>query len=217
MYLIRERADKKSGSFWTSRLPSAKTLDQLMYRTLCFGFMMLTALLITGAIWAQFAWGRYWGWDPKEVWSLIALLGYMAIIHVRLPQPRRGTLALVAGALLAVGVFGVVAVRLGPIGLGKGAALAAVALACAYFLLANSLFATAAKSIIAFWLIIMTYVGVNYVLGTGLHSYGFGVGAVASRMCLIGGVDLAIVVLFGAVYMLRRRRAATLAGAPAEG
>ena len=90
MYIIRERADRKGGSFWTSRIPPTKTLDQLIYRMLAFGFMMQTALLITGAVWAQFAWGRYWGWDPKETWALITWLIYAASLHMRVTMGWRG-------------------------------------------------------------------------------------------------------------------------------
>jgi len=194
--------------------PVVVRLDRLLYGYILAGSLLLLIGIVTGSMWAAASWGRYWGWDPKEVWSLVALLGYLAIVHVRLPQPRTAALPLLAGGVLALGVFGAVTLRLGPIGVGKALALATVALAAAYFLFAQSVFATAAKSITAFWLIIMTYIGVNYVLGTGLHSYGFGVGAVASRTCLIGAVDLAIVLLFGAVYAIRRRRTGALPGAP---
>jgi cytochrome c-type biogenesis protein CcsB len=71
LYLVRERAEGNPSSFWNSRLPALKTLDQTIYRTIAFGFLMQTTLVIMGAIWAQYAWGRYWGWDPKETWSLI--------------------------------------------------------------------------------------------------------------------------------------------------
>ena len=73
------------------------------------------------------------------------------------------------------------------------------------FVLARGRFATAVKSIVAFWLIIMTYVGVNFVLGIGLHSYGFGTGAVVRYMFLLGGVDLALIGLCTLVYLVRRR------------
>jgi hypothetical protein len=79
----------------------------------------------------------------------------------------------------------------------------------AILILAQGQFATAAKSVMCFWLIIMTYVGVNYVLGIGLHSYGFGTGAVARYMFLMGGTDLAFVALCTIVYRLRRERPAT--------
>jgi len=61
-----------------------------------------------------------------------------------------------------------------------------------------------AGSVAAFWLVIMTYVGVNFVLGIGLHSYGFGTGAVVRYMFLLGGIDLAFVAACAAVYLLRR-------------
>ena len=70
--------------------------------------------------------------------------------------------------------------------------------------LARSQFATAVKSILCFWMILMTYVGVNYVLGTGLHSYGFGTGAAAFWMLTIGGIDLALMVLLSGLYVARR-------------
>jgi len=90
MYLIGERAEGNKKSFWASRLPSTKVLDELIYRTLAFGFMMQTALVITGAVWAQFAWGRYWSWDPKETWSLITWLIYATFLHMRLTRGWRG-------------------------------------------------------------------------------------------------------------------------------
>jgi len=103
MYLLRERADvrltreegkgggKGGGKlFWVSRLPAAKLLDHTIYRTLAFGFLMQTLLLITGAIWAQFAWGRYWGWDPKETWALITWIIYAAYLHTRTVMGWRG-------------------------------------------------------------------------------------------------------------------------------
>jgi cytochrome c-type biogenesis protein CcsB len=99
MYLIREGVDAKAAktgsqtaerSFWASRLPSAKVLDQTMYRTVAFGFLMQTLLLVTGAIWAQISWGRYWGWDPKETWSLITWLIYATCLHTRVTMGWRG-------------------------------------------------------------------------------------------------------------------------------
>lgn len=90
MYLIREAVDKKSTSFWSSRIPPVEVLDKMIYRAIAFGFLMQTALLITGAIWAQFAWGRYWGWDPKETWALITWLIYAAFLHMRTTMGWRG-------------------------------------------------------------------------------------------------------------------------------
>lgn len=92
MYLIRESVDARGAgsSFWATRLPSAKLLDQTIYRTVAFGFLMQTLLVIIGAIWAQIAWGRYWGWDPKETWSLITWLIYATYLHTRTVMGWRG-------------------------------------------------------------------------------------------------------------------------------
>jgi cytochrome c-type biogenesis protein CcsB len=90
MYVIRERSENQQTSFWNTRLPSLKVLDQVTYRVIAFGFMMQTALLITGAIWAQYAWGRFWGWDPKETWALITWLIYAAYLHTRMTMGWRG-------------------------------------------------------------------------------------------------------------------------------
>ena len=185
--------------------PLLATLDLLLHRYILVGSFLLFIGIATGSMWAASSWGRYWGWDPKEVWSLVALLGYMAILHIRLHRGRPRTWMLVLALALSGFVFVVVAVNLGALTAAKVFTLIGAAAAGVYFALARSRFATAAKSIIAFWLIIMTYVGVNYVLGTGLHSYGFGAGAVAGRMCVIGTIDLVVLVGFGAVYYLRQR------------
>ena len=90
MYLIKERVGDNSKSFWATRLPSLEVLDTIIYRVVSFGFLMQTALIITGAVWAQFAWGRYWGWDPKETWSLITWLIYVAFLHTRVTMGWKG-------------------------------------------------------------------------------------------------------------------------------
>ncbi len=105
------------------------SLHDGIYRSIQIGVLMLAAGTILGGVWANYSWGRFWGWDPKEVWALIALLGYLAILHGRY-----------AGWLRKFGV--------------------------------------AACSIIAFQGVVMAWYGVNYVLGAGLHSYGFGNGGV---------------------------------------
>jgi len=91
MYLIQEHQlkAKKVGAI-TQRLPSLKILDDLNYQSLTFGFPLLTLGIITGAIWAEYAWGRYWGWDPKETWSLITWFLYAALLHQRLTVGWRG-------------------------------------------------------------------------------------------------------------------------------
>jgi len=72
MYLVQENQlkSKKIGAI-TKRLPSLQVLDDMNYQALKFGFPLLTLGIITGAIWGEYAWGRYWAWDPKETWSLI--------------------------------------------------------------------------------------------------------------------------------------------------
>ncbi|MCD6296718.1 MAG: c-type cytochrome biogenesis protein CcsB [Deltaproteobacteria bacterium] len=91
MYLIQERhiKRKKLGSFY-SRLPSLATLDSINYYALIYGFPFLTIGMITGSIYAQYALGTYWQWDPKEVWSLITWLFYAALLHERLAVGWRG-------------------------------------------------------------------------------------------------------------------------------
>ncbi|UCG37778.1 MAG: c-type cytochrome biogenesis protein CcsB [bacterium] len=91
MYLIQERQlkRKRPGAFYY-RLPSLEVLDSLNYRALTVGFPLLTLGIITGSIWAQYAWGAYWQWDPKETWSLITWLIYAAVLHARLTAGWRG-------------------------------------------------------------------------------------------------------------------------------
>jgi cytochrome c-type biogenesis protein CcsB len=75
------------------RLPGADVLDRLSYRTILFAFPAWTFAVIAGAIWADHAWGRYWGWDPKETWSFIIWLVYAAYLHARATAGWRGTRA----------------------------------------------------------------------------------------------------------------------------
>jgi cytochrome c-type biogenesis protein CcsB len=102
MYLIQENRlkSKKMGAI-TKRLPSLKVLDDLNYQSLKFGFPLLTLGIITGAVWAEYAWGRYWGWDPKETWSLITWFLYAALLHQRLTVGWRGRKA----AIMAIAGF----------------------------------------------------------------------------------------------------------------
>ena len=91
MYLIQERQIKKKnlGAVY-SRLPSLATLDSINHYSLIWGFSFLTIGMITGAIYAQYALGSYWRWDPKEIWSLITWLFYAALLHERLAVGWRG-------------------------------------------------------------------------------------------------------------------------------
>jgi len=186
-------------------LQLAATLDSLHYWYIHVGSILLLAGVVTGSMWAACSWGRYWGWDPKEVWSLVALLGYLAILHMRIDHHKAPRWAHALGALMIVALLVLMGSLLRPMTGIKYLALLGSAVAIAVFLLANGPFATAVKSILAFWLIIMTYVGVNFVLGIGLHSYGFGTGAVATRMFTVGAVDLLLVAICSVVYIIRHR------------
>jgi ABC-type transport system involved in cytochrome c biogenesis permease subunit len=105
-------------------------LNLLSYRSLMFGTVLLAAGTILGGVWADYSWGRFWGWDPKEVWALIALLTYMAVLHGRYTG--------------WVGVFGFPML-----------------------------------TVVCFSTVVMAWYGVNFVLGVGLHSYGFSRGGQA--------------------------------------
>ncbi|MBS2040517.1 cytochrome c biogenesis protein CcsA [bacterium] len=102
-------------------------LHTALYKAIQVGVVLLAAGTLLGGVWANYSWGRFWGWDPKEVWALIALLGYLAILHARFTN--------------WIGAFGI-----------------------------------AAWSVLAFQGVLMAWYGVNFVLGAGLHSYGFGTG-----------------------------------------
>ncbi len=102
-------------------------LYNYLYRTLQVGVLLLAIGTILGGVWANYSWGRFWDWDPKETWALITLLGYLFILHGR-----------IAG-------------KWGGFGLAVG-------------------------SVLAFQCVLMAWYGVNFVLGVGLHSYGFGSG-----------------------------------------
>ncbi len=80
MYLIRGNS---KGDSLLGALPSKKALDELMHQTIIFGFLWLTVGIITGAVWANQAWGTYWSWDPKETWSLITWFVYATALHAR--------------------------------------------------------------------------------------------------------------------------------------
>ena len=75
---------------WAKRLPSLEYLDQLSYRLVAFVFPLWSFAVIAGAIWAESAWGRYWGWDPKETWAFITWVAYAAYLHARVTIGWRG-------------------------------------------------------------------------------------------------------------------------------
>ena len=113
------------------RNPVSARADQPMhfwlYRVLQLGVILLAAGTILGGVWANYSWGRFWGWDPKETWALIALLCYILTLHGRL-----------AGWWTQFGLV--------------------------------------VASVVCFLAVLMAWYGVNFVLGKGLHSYGFGIG-----------------------------------------
>jgi cytochrome c-type biogenesis protein CcsB len=114
-----------------ARNPAAARADAPMhfwlYRVLQLGVLLLAAGTILGGVWANYSWGRFWGWDPKETWALIALLCYILALHGRL-----------AGWWTQFGLT--------------------------------------VASVVCFLAVLMAWYGVNFVLGKGLHSYGFGIG-----------------------------------------
>jgi cytochrome c-type biogenesis protein CcsB len=132
------------------------TLNQLCYRAMQFGVVLVAAGTILGGIWADYSWGRFWGWDPKEVWALIVLLGYIAVLHARFTGWIRP-------------------------------------------------FGFAAWTVISFTLVMMAWYGVNFVLGVGLHSYGFSTGG-QSSVALFVALQLGYVAMV-AISRKRRMRA----------
>ncbi len=93
MFLLR---DKMTGNaFWQEHIPEAEKLDIISYRAVSFGFLFLTFVIVTGAIWAESAWGSYWSWDPKETWALITWFIYAVYLHLRLNRGWRGKSAAV--------------------------------------------------------------------------------------------------------------------------
>lgn len=91
MYLINSYKKDKDKS--NSIIPNAEICDYLSYRVISFGYLMLTLVIVTGAIWAKSAWSRYWGWDPKETWSLITWIIYSTYIHLRFNRGWKGRTA----------------------------------------------------------------------------------------------------------------------------
>lgn len=83
MYLIKDRKSEAAPGSLLASLPDLKVIDDIIHKTLVFGFLWLSAGIITGAVWANSAWGTYWSWDPKETWSLITWFIYAATLHAR--------------------------------------------------------------------------------------------------------------------------------------
>ena len=106
LYLLRDRAERRGRADvgFTRRLPNAAALDRLAYRVHAFVFPLWTFAVIAGAIWAENAWGRYWGWDPKETWAFITWVVYAAYLHARATAGWKGRRA-AAIALTGFGCF----------------------------------------------------------------------------------------------------------------
>ena len=83
MYIFKQR-DTAGKSSLLAHFPNTKVLEELNHQMIMFGFLFLTTGIITGAVWANSAWGRYWGWDPKETWSLITWFIYATLLHARM-------------------------------------------------------------------------------------------------------------------------------------
>jgi cytochrome c-type biogenesis protein CcsB len=114
LYLLKsanEEGSLRRMSGWLSRLPSSVALDRNAYRVIAFIFPLWTFAIMAGAIWAEKAWGRYWGWDPKETWSFIVWVFYAAYLHARATHGWKGKaaayIALVAFACVLFNYFGV--------------------------------------------------------------------------------------------------------------
>jgi cytochrome c-type biogenesis protein CcsB len=97
LYLVADRHARKQATSpgagfgaVLDRLPGADALDRLSYRTVIFAFPIWTFAVIAGAIWADQAWGRYWGWDPKETWAFITWVVYAGYLHARATAGWRG-------------------------------------------------------------------------------------------------------------------------------
>jgi cytochrome c-type biogenesis protein CcsB len=148
-----------------ARNPAAARADAPMhfwlYRVLQLGVLLLAAGTILGGVWANYSWGRFWGWDPKETWALIALLCYILALHGRL-----------------VGWW--------------------------------TQFGLAVASVVCFLAVLMAWYGVNFVLGKGLHSYGFGIGG-ETYVAIFVALDLLFV-----AFAIWRYRTSRPIGAPAR-
>ncbi|MDQ7992013.1 MAG: c-type cytochrome biogenesis protein CcsB [Propionicimonas sp.] len=105
LYLLKVRAERRGRTTgYLARLPASDRLDQISYRMHAFAFPLWTFTVAAGAIWAQYAWGRFWGWDPKETWSLVTWIIYAAYLHARATAGWKGTRAAVL-ALIGLASF----------------------------------------------------------------------------------------------------------------
>jgi len=113
VYLVKLRKQGKmeNEGGLTGLFPALDSLDDLIYKTIVIGFPLLTIGIVTGAAWANYAWGAYWSWDPKETWSLITWFIYATLLHARLTHGWRGKriayLSLIGFAAVLFTYFGV--------------------------------------------------------------------------------------------------------------
>ncbi len=104
LYLLRMRAERRGAvGGYLARVPDAAALDRIAYRVVAFAFPLWTFTIAAGSIWAEYAWGRYWGWDPKETWSLVTWVVFATYLHARATAGWKGRRA------AWLGVLGVVA------------------------------------------------------------------------------------------------------------
>ena len=108
IFLLRDRM--RASGFLDQHIPNREKLDMISYRSVSLGLLFLSFTIITGAIWAERAWGSYWSWDPKETWSLVTWIVYAAYLHLRL---RRGWKGRAAAIFAVVGFICVMFTYLG--------------------------------------------------------------------------------------------------------
>lgn len=105
-YLLKDRGEKKGEvKGWLAALPAAKTLERLTYSVHIFAFPLWTFAVISGSVWAEQAWGRYWGWDPKETWTFVIWVVYAAYLHARATTgwtTRQATWVAIAGFVCVI-------------------------------------------------------------------------------------------------------------------
>jgi cytochrome c-type biogenesis protein CcsB len=105
LYLVVARAERRQQvDGYLRRLPTAEGLDRIAYRFHAFAFPLWTFAVAAGAVWAEYAWGRFWGWDPKETWALVTWIVYACYLHARSTGGWQGRRA-AALALLGVATF----------------------------------------------------------------------------------------------------------------
>lgn len=103
LYLIKRRAESRGPvTGYLAKIPSTTTLDRIAYWSIAFAFPLWTFTVTAGAIWAQYAWGRFWGWDPKETWALVTWVIYACYLHARLTAGWRTVLPAVIAIVGAV-------------------------------------------------------------------------------------------------------------------